>query len=86
MSTVRVGGVRFRIHPQDHEPIHAHGRYAETVAIVELFADGTVGLAQRPDAILPSDAKRSDVRKILDAASKYYDEIQAAWEQMQGEN
>lgn len=83
MSTVRAGGVRFRIHPQDHEPVHAHGRYAETVAIVELRADGTVSLAKRADAIIPRDAKRSDVRKILDEAAEHFDEIVAAWEQMQ---
>ena len=83
MSTVRAGGVRFRIHPQDHEPVHAHGRYAETVAIVELRADGTVSLAKRADAIIPHGAKRSDVRKILDEAAEHFDEIVAAWEQMQ---
>lgn len=86
MSTVRVGGVRFRIHPQDHSPIHAHARYAETVAIVELRADGTVALAQRSDAITPPNAKSSDIRKVLDAASDYYDTISAAWERMQREN
>ncbi len=86
MSTVRVGGVRFRIHPQDHSPIHADARYAETVAIVELRADGTVALAQRSDAITPPNAKSSDIRKVLDAASDYYDTISAAWERMQREN
>jgi hypothetical protein len=82
VSTVRIGGVRFRIHPQDHEPIHAHGRYAETVVIVEVCADGSVRLADREDAILPSDAKRSDVRKILEAAAEHSMEIVAVWERM----
>jgi hypothetical protein len=86
VSTVRVRGVRFRIHPQDHHPIHAHGRYAETIAIVELQADRTVGLADRDDAIIPADAKRGDVRKILDAAVDGFDEISAEWERMQGED
>lgn len=86
MSTVRFGGVRFRVYPQDHEPIHAHGRYAETVAIVELRADGTIELADRDDAIIPLNAKRSDVRKILETARDHYDEIAAKWEQMKGEN
>jgi hypothetical protein len=81
-----VRGVRFRIHPQDHHPIHAHGRYAETIAIVELRADGTVALANRDDAIIPGDAKRGDVRKILDAAADGFDEITAQWELMQGED
>ncbi|HVA26762.1 MAG TPA: DUF4160 domain-containing protein [Candidatus Baltobacteraceae bacterium] len=82
MSTVRVGGVRFRIYPQDHEPIHVHGRYAETVVVVEFLADGTVRIARRKDAILPSNAKRTDVRKVLETAAEYYGEIVAAWEQM----
>jgi hypothetical protein len=81
-----VRGVRFRIHPQDHSPIHAHGRYAETIAIVELRADRTVVLADRDDAIIPGDAKRGDVRRILDAARDGFDAIAAEWERMQGEN
>lgn len=82
MSTVKVGGVRFRIHPQDREPIHVHGRYAETVVIVELLADGTVQKGRRNDAIIPTDAKRTDVRKILETAAENYDRIVAAWEEM----
>lgn len=49
---------------------------------MELRADGTVSLADRDDAIIPADAKRSDVRKILEAANDGYAEIAAAWEQM----
>ncbi|MDQ2865800.1 MAG: DUF4160 domain-containing protein [Candidatus Eremiobacteraeota bacterium] len=83
MSTVRIGSVQFRVFPQDHEPVHVHGRYAETVVVVELLADGTVQKAPRKDAVIPPDAKRSDVRKILKTAAEHYDEIMAAWEQMQ---
>lgn len=86
MSTVKAGGVRFRVNPQDHQPIHVHGRYAETVVIVELLADGSVRKANRKDAIIPADAKRSNVRKILETAAEHYDEIVAAWEQMHREN
>ena len=82
MSTVRAGGVRFRIYPQDHEPVHAHGRYAETIAIVELRADGSVVLAECDDAIIPTDAKRNDVRKILKEAAAAFNELVAAWEKM----
>jgi hypothetical protein len=84
LSSVHVGGVCFRIYPRDHAPIHARGRYAGTAAIVVLIGDGAVELARRADAVLPPDAKRSDVRRILDAAERGYDEIVAAWEQMQG--
>ncbi|HTW84487.1 MAG TPA: DUF4160 domain-containing protein [Candidatus Sulfotelmatobacter sp.] len=85
MSTVHGGGVRFRIHPQDHEPVHAHGRYAETVVVVDLYADGSVGLADRDDAIIPRNAKASDVRRILRAAGEHYEAIVEAWMRMQGQ-
>ena len=62
-------------------------RYTFTVArrvlVVELLADGTVQKARRKDAILPADAKRTDIRKVLETAAEYYDELVAAWEQMQ---
>ncbi|MHB8141014.1 MAG: hypothetical protein ACYDHD_07175 [Vulcanimicrobiaceae bacterium] len=45
MSSKRLGGVLFQVHPQDHSPAHVHAYYAETVAIVELFADEAVRLA-----------------------------------------
>lgn len=86
MSTVHARGVRFRIYPQDHAPIHTHGRYGATVAIVVLLPNGNVELAPRRDAVLPGNAKRSDVRKILEAAAEFYCEIVAAWEVMRGEN
>jgi hypothetical protein len=82
MSTIRIGGVWFRIHPHDHEPIHTHGYYAETVVIVEFRPNGTVALADRQDSLTPRDAKRSDVRKILNAADEGFDTIMAAWERM----
>jgi hypothetical protein len=54
-----------------------HGRYAETLVIVELRADRSVCLAGREDAVILPDAKRSDVRKILEAAAEHYAEIVA---------
>lgn len=80
MSTIRVGGVKFRLYPQDHEPVHAHGRCGSTIATVELHGDRTVSLMRWPD--LPAYAKRSDVRKILDAAAEHFDAIIDAWEKM----
>jgi hypothetical protein len=82
LSSVHVGGVHFQIYPRDHAPIHAHGRYGGTAAIVVLLGNGAVELARRADAVLPPGAKRSDVRRILDAAEHGYEEIVAAWEQM----
>jgi hypothetical protein len=84
LSSVRFGGVRFRIFPQDHSPVHAHGRYADTKAVIVFLGNRTVEIADRDDAIIPRDAKESDVRTILRAAREHYDEIMAVWERMQG--
>ncbi len=56
VSTVRVGSICFRLYPDDHEPRHVHGEYAEMVAIVDLRGDGTVALADRGDRIRPKNA------------------------------
>ncbi len=61
MTTIRAGGVRFKLYPEDHLPRHAHGLYAGMEAIVDLGADGTVRLADREDAIQPRNAKRSEM-------------------------
>ncbi len=66
--------------------MHVHARYAEAVVIVELRADGTVALAKRDDAVIPPDAKRNDVRKILNVAGNHYEQIEAAWKEMHDED
>jgi Domain of unknown function (DUF4160) len=82
MSTVRAGGVCFRVHPQDHEPVHAHGSYGGAVVIVELRTDRTVTIADRGDAIIPGNAKKNAIRKILREAAASFDAIVEAWERM----
>jgi hypothetical protein len=82
MSTVRSDGVNFRVHPQDHDPVHAHGSYDGVVVIVELRADGTVTIADRDDAIIPRNPKKSAIRRILKEAAASFDRIVAAWERM----
>jgi hypothetical protein len=82
VTTIRIEGVYFRVYPADHQPRHVHGEYAETVAIVNLGEDGSVTLADRADRIFPSNAKRSDVKKILKAAMKHFDMLVATWERM----
>ena len=49
MGSLRFDGVLFVAYPQDHEPRHVHGFYAETEAIVELRGAPVRGvtLAQR---------------------------------------
>jgi hypothetical protein len=82
VSSVRYQGVIFQLFPSDHEPRHAHGLYAGMQVIVELRPDRTVALARRPDAITPSGAKRSDVRKVLNVAAEHFDELVELWERM----
>jgi hypothetical protein len=62
-----------------------HARYAETVVILELLTDGAIRIADREDAVMPLNAKRSDVKKIFSAACESYYEMIAIWERMQGE-
>ena len=82
MSSLRCGSVLFRIYPQDHEPRHVHGFIGDTEIIVDLGRDGTIRLADRNDCIRPGNAKRSDVRNILDAAAECFEELVALWEKM----
>ena len=59
VGSVRFDGIRFVACPQDHEPIHVHGFYAEVEVIVELQeAAREVALAHRLDAIRPGKASR----------------------------
>jgi hypothetical protein len=69
----------FRIYPQDHEPRHVHGFTGGTEIIVDLGSDGTIRLADQDDCVRPSNAKRSDVRKILDAAAECFEDLVALW-------
>jgi hypothetical protein len=82
VASLRFGNVLFIAYPQDHEPRHVHGFSAETETIVDLGSDGTVGLADRPDCIRPGNAKRGDVRKILNAAAEHFNELVLLWERM----
>ncbi|MGB9235567.1 MAG: DUF4160 domain-containing protein [Terriglobales bacterium] len=76
----KFGGVRFVVYSNDHPPRHVHGFAGEMQVIVDLRTDGTVGLADRDDAIRPANAKRSDVRKILQVAADHFEELAELWE------
>jgi hypothetical protein len=73
-----------RRYSNDHPPRHVHGFSGETEVIVDLLSTGDVALADRKDAIRPGDAKRADVRKILNAAAEHFDELVALWEKIHG--
>lgn len=84
MGSLTFGGVRFVVYSNDHLPRHVHGFSGDTEAVVDLRADGNVALADRTDAIRPGNAKRSDVRKILETAAVHFDELAALWEGIHG--
>ncbi len=84
MGSIRFDGVRFTAYTMDHEPRHVHGFYAEVEIIVDLRQDGAVSLASRADAIRPSNASKSDVRRILTVAAKHFDELVSLWEKHHG--
>jgi hypothetical protein len=83
VGSLRFDGVRFVAYPQDHEPRHVHGFYAETEVIVDLLPGplGGTDKANRRDAVRPGNAKRSDVKYILQVASAHFDEIVSLWEE-----
>lgn len=84
MGSIRFDGVRFVVYPNDHEPRHVHGFYAEVEVIVDLLADGAVALANRRDAIRPRDASKADIRHVLQTAAANFEELAALWEGLHG--
>jgi hypothetical protein len=85
VSSARFGGVLFIAFANDHLPRHVHGFAGETQAIIDLRTDGSIALSKRRDAVQPGNAKRSDVKKILNAAALHFEELAALWEEMHGE-
>ena len=84
MGSKGFEGVLFRAYPNGHEPRHVHGFYAEVEVIVDLKRDGTVALAERTDAVGPSNGRKSDVRHVLEIAAKHIAEPAALWEKHHG--
>jgi hypothetical protein len=84
VASIKCGGIQFVIYPNDHIPRHVHGFLGETEVIVDLLSNGSVALAERKDAIRPRNAKRADVRKVLNAAAEHFDTLVALWEKIHG--
>jgi len=83
VGSLRFDGVWFVAYPEDHEPRHVHGFYAETEVIVELreINGKEVALADRTDAVRPGNTSRSDVKHILRVAAAHFDELVKLWEE-----
>jgi hypothetical protein len=73
-------GVWFISFSNDHEPRHVHGKYAGTTVIVDLLPDGNVARSSRSKSVIPANAKRSDVRRIVNTAREHAMALQALWE------
>jgi hypothetical protein len=84
VGSIRVDGVRFAAYPNDHAPPHVHGEYGTGTIIVDIFRDRTVGLSLRKRAIVPSNMKAADVKKVLLAAERHVDELWNLWEEARG--
>jgi hypothetical protein len=84
MGSLKFSGVLFVAFPNDHLPRHVHGYTGETEVVIDLLQNGDVDVAARKDAIRPSNAKRSDVKKILKSAAAHYDELVTLWENHHG--
>jgi hypothetical protein len=77
-------GVWFISYSRDHLPPHVHGEYAQTLVVVDLLPNGLVAKSRRWDSIRPPNAKRSDVRRILDVAGAHAAELKKLWEKAHG--
>jgi hypothetical protein len=86
VGSIRFDGVRFIAYPEDHEPRHVHGFYAEVEVIVELRDEPQREVAQagRSNAVRPGNASRSDVKHILQVATAHFDGLVQLWEEAHG--
>ena len=84
MASIRFSGVRFTAYTMDHEPRHVHGFYADIEVVVDLRLDGRVSLANRTDAVRPSNGSKSDVRHVLTTAAGHFVELVSLWEKHHG--
>ena len=84
MGSKTFDGVWFIAYSHDHPPPHVHGEYGQTEVIVDLLSDGTVQQSGRWDAVQPGNAKRADVKRILDVAAAHAAELREVWENAHG--
>ncbi len=83
MGSKTFDGVWFEAYTHDHPPPHVHGFYAGVEVTVEL-TNGKTRLARRKNAILPGNAKRPDVNRVLRTATQYADELMELWRVARG--
>jgi hypothetical protein len=84
MGSKTFEGVRFSVYSHNHPPPHVHGTIAGVIVVIELLPGGGTRLANRWDAISPSNAKSNVVTKIRRVARENVDELVALWEKTHG--
>jgi len=84
MGSKTFDGVWFISYSNDHLPPHVHGRLGKTQVILDLFENLTVRKSKRRNAIRPPNAKRGDVRRILEVATAHASELMELWEKAHG--
>jgi Domain of unknown function (DUF4160) len=84
VSSLKFDGIRFVVYSNDHVPLHVHGFVGESQVIMHLRSDGNVALADRKDAIRPGNAKRADVKRVLNTAAQHFEELVRLWEGIHG--
>lgn len=52
---------------------------------MDVLSNGDVQLANRTKAIRPRNAKKSDVRKVLQIAAEHSEELITLWERVHGQ-
>jgi hypothetical protein len=82
VGSLSFDGVRFQIYSDDHEPRHAHAWCSSTMVVVEFSNPEDIHI--RRASLQPPNAKRRDIRRILDTAEEHLPELMQMWETTHG--
>ena len=84
MGSKTYKGVRFSVYPNDHLPPHVHGAYSGVTVVIDLMSNSQVAVADRKKSIVPPNAPRNAVSKIIRTAAENFDELLKLWEETHG--
>jgi hypothetical protein len=80
VGSLTFDGIRFQVYSSDHPPPHVHATAHGVVVVIELIDGSSARIADRKDAVLPNNAKRSDVKKIVKCAIAHSALLMKLWE------
>ena len=84
MGSKTFEGVRFSVFTNDHHPPHVHGTASNVTVVVDLLGEGKIRLSTRARTIIPPNASRNVVAKIVRVAVANVEELEALWEKTHG--